>query len=250
MTSSVLAADVPKYLALFDILGFKETARNTPVSEAIARFGPESRFWKDVRDTVANIHVAPVPSVIPIPNHQRQARCSIIRFSDTFLIWSDDHTERGFAGVLWSAAAVLTQSLAYGIPLRGAITHGELYVSADRSFFFGEGLIRAYELEQAQEWSGALLDDERIDTNRLSMVFAKAVASTLLIPYSPPLKQGQVRTMNCVNWPAFYSAIKDNDVSEVFKKWRGTTPPQWPHERKVQETIRFQQYVDSRAGKK
>jgi len=44
-----------------------------------------------------------------------------------------------------------------GIPLRGAMAFGELYVDKENDIFFGKALVEAYRFGEHQDWIGFLL---------------------------------------------------------------------------------------------
>jgi hypothetical protein len=49
------------------------------------------------------------------------------------------------------------------MPLRGAITYGEIYVNTEKNIFLGQALTRAYELEESQQWIGVMIDSNLKD---------------------------------------------------------------------------------------
>ncbi len=70
---------------------------------------------------------------------------------------------------------LLAQSAIRGFPLRGALTWGDLYVSG--SIIVGDPLVRAYNLESRQEWSGVIVDcpiDD--DTSKLGLLVTLTVS--------------------------------------------------------------------------
>ena len=78
-------------------------------------------------------------------------------FSDTFIIYTGSDSCQDFAR-LESAARIFFQRLILkGIPVRGCISHGELYSQAKQNIFIGPALIEAHKYGEALDWVGFCL---------------------------------------------------------------------------------------------
>jgi hypothetical protein len=78
-------------------------------------------------------------------------------FSDTFIIYSRDDSEREFAYVEQVGRLFFQQLILHQIPVRGALTHGSLYSQSSQNIFVGPALIDAYNYAEKQRWLGFIL---------------------------------------------------------------------------------------------
>jgi hypothetical protein len=78
-------------------------------------------------------------------------------FSDTFIIYTKSDSLEDFAH-LESAARIFFQLLIIKkIPVRGCISHGNLYSQARQNIFIGPALIEAHKYGEALDWVGFCL---------------------------------------------------------------------------------------------
>ncbi len=147
------------YIALFDILGFKQAIDDVSLSELKSLMGDD--FTEILNVCVSYKHGKSRNEDIAGSWKKHielgDKECSFIRFSDTILFYSQEESVYSFFHLVLTSARLVALMLLKGLPVRGAVTKGELYVDDTNSLVLGEGLIRAYELEKEQQWSGALI---------------------------------------------------------------------------------------------
>jgi hypothetical protein len=79
-------------------------------------------------------------------------------FSDTFIIFAKDDTKESFSLIEQASRLFFQRLILRHIPLRGALTVGELYTQKEKNIFLGKGLIDAYLYgEKWQNWIGFIL---------------------------------------------------------------------------------------------
>jgi hypothetical protein len=80
-------------------------------------------------------------------------------FSDSVVISSVNDDEESFLSLVRACATLFAEFLQKGIPIRGAISHGEFTRSANKngSFVAGQPIVEAYDYEGRQDWVGILL---------------------------------------------------------------------------------------------
>lgn len=78
-------------------------------------------------------------------------------FSDTFIIYSKNDKEEDFAHVEQAGRLFFQALILKKIPVRGALTHGDLYSQSSKNIFVGPALIDAYNYGEKQDWIGFVL---------------------------------------------------------------------------------------------
>src|ERR1700723_1943459 len=156
-------------LAFFDVLGFSERLAGvglvgiidvyrelTDLLDGMKEPGTFS-FWVPTDfdgDVEAQYHKAargegsqwaPAASVDSNPG--------VAYFSDTILLWMRYDPVRCGAFVDLSIH-FFCRALSLGVPLRGALSIGDLYMDASRGVFLGAPIVEAARAESAQAWCG------------------------------------------------------------------------------------------------
>ena len=144
-----------RWVAYFDILGFKEL-----VNKASFYANPNivmKIFERAFQETSKELK--PLETV--------GDKISQLYFSDTFVFYTEDDSGGSYKWIQSVAKNFIRGCLDGNpfIPLRGAITCGELHVEKDRNIFFGKAFIEAHEIAEVQDWIGLVLTktaEERI----------------------------------------------------------------------------------------
>lgn len=76
-----------------------------------------------------------------------------LHFSDTLMFWSDDDPIRN-GEFVDRVIDFFCRALEMGVPLRGAVTRGDLIFDHERSIVIGPALVEAARAESAQAWCG------------------------------------------------------------------------------------------------
>lgn len=138
-------------IAYFDILGYKEMIKTNYIPENIL-IGEIERITKDVYKTTKF-------------SIKGKSKWNVYSFSDNYAIVINYHDEGFIAEVrqlVWILTIIQCQFLSlYGIIIRGAVVNGMVY--AGSKFIYGEGLIRAYEIENSMAiYPRIVIDSELI----------------------------------------------------------------------------------------
>jgi len=83
-------------------------------------------------------------------------------FSDTFIIYSSGDAPEQFAAVEQVGQLFYQRLIRRCVPVRGAITHGQLYSQAKRNIFVGPALIDACQHAENQNWLGFVLTPQAV----------------------------------------------------------------------------------------
>lgn len=84
-------------------------------------------------------------------------------FSDTFLIYSSNDKPGSFAWLEMTTRHFFEKLILSGVPLRGAISIGNLYTNKKKGVVVGDALVSAYEWGEAQDWIGLLLTPQVVE---------------------------------------------------------------------------------------
>lgn len=190
-------------LAFFDILGFVSIVKSTPLPDLSLRFNRLLNITEtNIRPTNPDLYQTPQESIFP--NHPYTLPyCERYIFSDSIILISHDETSESALKLMIYSWRLFQTFLAAGFPLRGTITHGDLYINKSSNLVLGMALIDAYEKEQEQDWIGAYVDPSVWEANPELMDDAKTPKSLLgiLFPeYDVPLKSGETRKLRSINW--------------------------------------------------
>jgi hypothetical protein len=155
----------PAAFAVLDILGYgtlmsREPGEVVVLVEELLR--SSTRNWLIQHDIDQSAHFfggGPAPKI------------EYLQFSDTLLIWF--HANPAAPKLLqtpgqlvrtisYAVSLTLASFIATGMPLRGAVGYGPVFVSSHPLFFTGKELYGTMKLEQQQAWAGAALHDSAV----------------------------------------------------------------------------------------
>ena len=124
-----------------------------------------------------------------------------IVFSDTIVLFGlsgKKHLDESC--VIFSASNLLNMSARLGVPVRGALTFGEMYINQNEKMVIGPALVKGYDLEQRQNWMGAIIDPDYEDRFTAALLTSPKSLHNNVVPYSAPLKTGMRKKYKCIGW--------------------------------------------------
>lgn len=173
--------EVSQYIfAMFDILGFSEWLRTAGIQTILDAY-------HSLIET-AVVRANEEGSLTAVQTNEGTllvvARAPVYAYgSDTLLMWCPlaaplvgDFVER--------CNDLMCEALRMGIPLRGALTLGDAVLDKQSSFFLGEPIVEAANLEKGQNWLGTGLGKSATWPPFLTQLHGTAV-----IEYTPPMKE-------------------------------------------------------------
>lgn len=147
------------------------------------------------------------------------------------MYWTNDTTKNSFEQLLIAVKNTFQITFLQGLPLRGAISVGELsftnYAPQNQNNVFiqncivGKGLSETYVLESKQSWSGCIISDKCVDfikNYRIDDILDKFISSNDLIQYDVPMKNMNQESL-VLNWMAGLSNMSENRIRELFAKY-------------------------------
>ncbi|WP_368293694.1 hypothetical protein [Dehalobacter sp. TBBPA1] len=240
-----------RFLAFFDILGFRNLVNNHNLSDITSLmndvFRSVLRFSNSVYDEDG---VALSEQMV-----------SFLQFSDSIVFYTTGTKKEEFSRLVHVCKVFVYSCFVAGIPIRGSISKGEFYV--DNDLFFGKALIEAYENGERQQWVGAFINNSCVKyiqeyySDALDFLQKKGY----LVRGDIPIKVGVIQDQYIINWANedFLDVLKTPARIRVFfmsmdvYKWMDKTGPldpativdlsQFPVdesvERKISNTIAF-----------
>jgi len=140
-----------------------------------------------------------------------------VMFSDSIILISNDDTEISSLFIFAYILMILRVAMEKGIPVKGAIAFGEMTVKPDKSLYFGQPIIDAFELQNELKIYGVVLHD----TCEKRLYELKNIEGKGIVKYLVPMKSGRI-THYIVDWT---SSIDENDpvglVSQLYNSVSG-----------------------------
>jgi hypothetical protein len=224
------------FVALFDILGFESLVRNKALDSV---FNIYSIVKKKTDKNIGEIN-----KVLALNNYKIKITSRV--FSDTIFFYTSDIkgqnqkiVDKTFEALMGACYFLLKNACRFYLPLRGAITIGELMVSGDVEV--GASIIDAYKREKAQDWIGCWIADECLDriSNSESYFNKKEI-----VRYEIPLKCGIVQKLYALNWLS-HEPFRDN-FDKILGHMASKAKNEWEVKRKYMNTHMFIDFLKKR----
>lgn len=189
------------------MLGFRQKIESLPLQEVVTRTQHFLKFTK---------------RSVNIPKKLRHIQLQVRVFQDTIVVLAPDVTKNDLCAVAEYSAFLIGFAFLNNLFLRGAITVGEIYI--DEHMILGKGIVRAYEMEQSQDWIGCWIDDLCFETLGVETTFALR-DRFLFVPYPIPMKSGPAFAHWALNWPMAVRHLPDNVFSKAVSKYLNPDEP-------------------------
>lgn len=219
------------FVALFDILGFKNLVKKSELEKVFKAYRAVKRDVEEMRGHLEAL----------LPLLQRKP-LTIHNFSDTFLIYTSDLCEqkqkeidKTFRAMLAAIDALFMAANENELPIRGAIATGELIVS--KGIEIGEPIITAYEKERKQDWIGCWVTKECFDLIS-EEAFNEHLQERDLVEYAIPKKEGKVEKAYALNWVKL-EPFRGGSFNFLCKE----DSDDWSIKRKCKNTKEFIDYI-------
>ena len=133
---------IETWIAHFDILGFKSRINyddqsllleifKSSIDEAITKLEKDVNHFHDVIEYIS--------------------------YADTFIIYSKSTETTGYPELVRASKNFINTCIYKRLPIRGAISHGELILGHDNKILMGKAFLESYEYGEDQNWIGLLL---------------------------------------------------------------------------------------------
>ena len=170
-----------RFVAFFDILGFKDLVLKSSHEHVleqlkkIKQIVQKQEEHQDWHKKEYNICPSQTKSVI---------------FSDSIIIFSKSNTDADALKITMDAHFLLFNAMKEGIPIKGALSYGEITVNFKDSLFFGRPIIDAYLLHEELQMLTAIIDNNY--EMQIEFFPNVDVIKLALRQYKANLKQGNI----------------------------------------------------------
>jgi hypothetical protein len=202
-------------VAFLDILGFRKLVESKATDELGKLFSNVvGRTLPAMNRGIGDFPKE--PSIFP-QGPPGGSWCIFHSFSDSIILISHDASEPSALALLIYALRVTQTLIAFKLPIRGAITHGDMYVDTADAIFLGKALTQAYILEQDQNWIGVTIDSSvsgKFPTLLESDLPLAGLRKCLFPRYEVPMKAGPIRDLHTLNWR--WNIIAEDGTQALF----------------------------------
>ncbi len=230
-----------RLVAVCDILGFKNLILNQDLEELIE--GKLSLFRRLVSFSIMHGQMPDLPQALK--DLREQNRIGLAWFSDTIIFYAKKDDDISCRNVLETVNWLLFFTMQSETRIRAGIAYNEFFAEPKNEIFLGKAIVEAYELEQAQEWSGATLTLEaaaRIpQPNTTGERFQWGICS-----YEVPMKQASSikRSNRAIDWTQgthdkydFPWSKDETEPNEEKRLLDGNSYDKWENTRKFHRDI-------------
>ncbi|WP_296593767.1 hypothetical protein [Methylophaga sp.] len=207
-----------RWFCYFDLLGFSNLVKGNDIEQ------------------VMPLYQKALNHLEKSPDEMRTMGIYVSWFSDTFIIFSRGGKEEDFANIEHVSRVFFQYLILNKIPVRGALTFGDLYSQQERNIFIGPALIDAYCYGEGQDWLGFVLTPSAIVQMEKVGLSVKERFAYRQVRTSGVLKPGIVG-------PVFAFAFNNGLVSgknpyiNAMKKMKANAGSK--HEAKYGRTLKF-----------
>jgi hypothetical protein len=173
--------------------------------------------------------------------YEKVVRVEYVVISDTIILYPKRGTDRPLVTLCTTISLVMSELLAHGVLLRGAVDVDTFRKIDGESIFIGRALVGAHELELAQDWSGCSL------TGRVARRFSKQIKQMrtdgLVVEYEVPMKPGVYRRGRprwALNW--LYHNLNDPEAKRARLQDAHENAPELA-KGKVMAAIEFERFL-------
>jgi hypothetical protein len=172
-----------RFVAFFDILGFKEMVSRNSHDAILKKLEQLSETVSDLESHNYSIGMA---EIIKSAVGETKA----ITFSDSIVVYSKGDSLEDLNKIIIDAYWVISSSLEFNIPIKAALSYGQITVDFENSLFFGQPIIDAFLLHEQLQIYAAVLDnhfEEKLATFNLTEKVSRNIHD-----YKTPFKTGKI----------------------------------------------------------
>jgi hypothetical protein len=193
-----------RFVGFFDIMGFKNYVFRNKHTIAKKRLTKLHEIVSDVNAYYKSVDI----------NTKSSVKIGI--FSDSIFLTTRTSSPHDAEDILTCSAWVLAECMRQEIPIKGALSYGQITADFDKSIFFGKALIDAYLLQDELHMYGCVVD-EKFEKKIKGM---DCQQEAFLIRDKIPFKGGPVRHY-AVNWtdPFIRAGESNEGIKDIVEQF-------------------------------
>ena len=145
-----------RFVAFFDIMGFKDFVYRNSHDVVLKKLEFIHETLIPIEDNFEESFNS-IKNGIIVKKSGNWPACKTVIFSDSILIFSVGDTLSDAENILFDCKWLMNHSMMNNIPMKGAISHGLFTANIEKSIYFGQPLIDAYNLSNEMKLYGGLL---------------------------------------------------------------------------------------------
>lgn len=171
-----------RFVAFFDIMGFKDLVQRNSHIDIFEKLKQLKTTLKGL-ETIINKTLIEQYNVKPLQTRS-------ITFSDSIVVFSQGDEFSDAIKMMRDSYLILQTATEMGVPIKGALSYGEISVDFEQSLFFGQPIIDAYLLQEELQMYTAVLDNSI--ESKLSTFDNQKLINSVFTNYKAHLKTGKV----------------------------------------------------------
>ena len=130
------------WVAHFDILGFKSLL---------------DQGWMEFKTVLSQSKIDEIIECINDMPALHREHIDYLFYADTFIFYSKSDQVKDYPSMLSVAQKFMRKCISIKLPVRGAITFGELIFGHEKKILMGKAFLESFEYSEDQNWLGLLL---------------------------------------------------------------------------------------------
>ncbi|RYY45118.1 MAG: hypothetical protein EOO06_17065 [Chitinophagaceae bacterium] len=171
-----------RFVAFFDILGFKDLVANNTHKAVLEKLD-------SLKKTILrfeNLGEEKRLEAYKLDKNQSKS----VTFSDSIIFFSKGETFKDLVKILLDSYGTIKFAIEKGLAIKGGISFGEITVDFEQSLFFGQPIIDAYLLHEELQMITAIMDNNF--EVKLKTFDTDTLITNMIIDYKANLKSGRI----------------------------------------------------------
>lgn len=199
-----------RFVALMDVLGFKDLV-NTKDHDFIFK---KLSLIKNTIDELSDFEKHfPQINVAGVDENQSRS----FAFSDSIICFSRGDTFADAFKIIFDSYTIVRKALKDGIPIKGAISFGEISVDFNNSLFFGKPIIDAHLLHDELQMMTVILDNAA--EVKIKSYDEPEMINAVLVPYKANLRSGKI---NHTLLRPYQGKVTENQLTHLLELYKTT----------------------------
>lgn len=169
-----------KFIAYLDILGFKQLVNSNSLD-------------------AVRLKLDKLISILGTTSEQYHDQLDIIRFSDSIILITKGSQSEDLDNLVQSILYIQIHAIQLQIPIKGAVSFGEILYEKEISLLIGKPLINAYTLQEEVKFIGVVIDSKCQEQLDIIQKVKKCISYDYIEVKEIPTKVGKLR-YNHINY--------------------------------------------------